>query len=102
MNRAFIARWTRMPGSIGRLSASGPSHHSLSSTAFIINIAESDFRDTHPAVSAVHVAGTQSTDPVHPLGAPWPPRSIQGKMLIAVSESRKPRRNSVRYPVNAG
>jgi hypothetical protein len=29
------------------------------------------------------------------LGAPWPPRSIQGKMLIAISESRRPRRNSV-------
>src|SRR5262245_11408081 len=40
--------------------------------------------------------------PIHPLGAPWPPRSIQRKMLIAISESRRPRRNSVRYPVNAG
>src|SRR5262245_34288914 len=40
--------------------------------------------------------------PIHPLGAPWPPRSIQGKMLIGISESRRPRRNSVRYPVNAG
>jgi hypothetical protein len=40
--------------------------------------------------------------PIHPLGAPWPPRSIQGKMMIAISESRRPRRNSVRYPVNAG
>src|SRR5262245_4904576 len=39
--------------------------------------------------------------PIHPLGAPWPPRSIQSKMLIAISESRRPRRNSVRYPVNA-
>src|SRR5215831_6519366 len=39
--------------------------------------------------------------PIHPLGAPSPPRSIQGKMLIAISESRRPRRNSVRYPVNA-
>src|SRR5438067_13777717 len=44
MNRAFIARWTRTPRSIGRLSASGPSHPSLSLVAFIINIAESDFR----------------------------------------------------------
>src|SRR5215467_758920 len=40
--------------------------------------------------------------PIHLLGAPWPPRSIQGKMLIAISESGRPRRNSVRYPVNAG
>src|SRR5262249_46448842 len=40
--------------------------------------------------------------PIHPLGAPWPPRSIQGKMLIAISESRRPRPNSVRYPVNVG
>jgi hypothetical protein len=44
MNRGFIARWTRMPHSIGLLSASAPSHHSLSSAAFITNIAESDFR----------------------------------------------------------
>jgi ribosome-associated protein len=48
-----------------------------------------DARESHPI-------------PIHPLGAPWPPRSIQGKMLIAISESRRPRRNSVRYPVNAG
>src|SRR5450759_671543 len=39
---------------------------------------------------------------IHPLGAPWPPRSIQDKLLIAISESRKSRRNSLRYPVNAG
>src|SRR5262249_26403118 len=32
--------------------------------------------------------------PIHPLGAPWPSRSIQDKLLIAISESRKPRRNS--------
>src|SRR5207249_330468 len=44
MNRGFIARWTRMPHSTGRLSASASSHHSLSSAAFITNIAESDFR----------------------------------------------------------
>src|SRR5262249_50069236 len=43
-NRAFIARWTRMPHSTGRLIASASSHHSLSSAAFITNIAESDFR----------------------------------------------------------
>ena len=35
-----------MPHSIGRLSASASSHHSLSSAAFITNIAESDFRYT--------------------------------------------------------
>ena len=46
MYRAFIDRWTRMPHSIGRLSASASSHHSLSSAAFIINTAESDFRYT--------------------------------------------------------
>src|SRR5437667_6305600 len=44
MSRAFTARWTRMPHSTGRLSASVSSHHSLSSAAFITNIAESDFR----------------------------------------------------------
>src|SRR5215471_15908034 len=49
MNRAFIARWTKMPHSIGRLSTSASSHHSLRSAAFITNIAESDFRHAHPA-----------------------------------------------------
>src|SRR5437763_15594704 len=44
MNPAFTARWTRMPHSTGRLSASASSHHSLSSAAFITNISESDFR----------------------------------------------------------
>jgi quercetin dioxygenase-like cupin family protein len=33
---------------------------------------------------------------------PSPPRAIQNKLLIAISESRRPHRNSVRYPVNAG
>src|SRR5215813_7319937 len=49
MNRGFIARWTRMPHSTGRLSASASSHHSLSSAAFITNIAESDFRHAQDA-----------------------------------------------------
>src|SRR5262249_52049886 len=40
--------------------------------------------------------------PIHPLGSPRPPRSIQDKLLIATSESRKPRRNSARHPANAG
>jgi hypothetical protein len=44
MNRAFIARWTRILHSTGRLSASASSLHSLSSAAFIASIAESDFR----------------------------------------------------------
>src|SRR5262249_2468312 len=48
-NRAFIARWTRMPHSIGRSSASASSHPSLSLAAFITNTAESDFRYTQPA-----------------------------------------------------
>jgi hypothetical protein len=38
-----------MPHSIGRLSASASSHHSLSSAAFITNIAESDFRHAQPS-----------------------------------------------------
>src|SRR5262245_36754668 len=50
MNRGFIARWTRMPHSIGRLSASASSHRSLSSAAFITNIAESDFRHEQDAL----------------------------------------------------
>jgi hypothetical protein len=35
-----------MPHSIGRLSMSASSHHSLSLAAFITNIAESNFRYT--------------------------------------------------------
>src|SRR6266404_4421468 len=53
MNRAFIARWTRMPHSTGQLSASASSHHSLSSAAFITNIAESDFR--HAQVECLRI-----------------------------------------------
>src|SRR5262249_51694258 len=44
MNRAFIARWTRMPHSTGRLSATASSLHSLSSAAFITSMADADFR----------------------------------------------------------
>ena len=40
---SFIARWTRMPHSIARLSASASSHHDLSLEAFITNIADSEF-----------------------------------------------------------
>src|SRR5262249_17898769 len=40
--------------------------------------------------------------PIHPSDSPSPPRAIQNKLLIAISESRKSRRNSVHYPVNAG
>src|SRR5262249_14987602 len=39
---------------------------------------------------------------IHPSRSPSPPRAIQNKLLIAISESRKSRRNSVHYPVNAG
>src|SRR4029453_4512461 len=46
MCREFIARSTKMPRSIGRLSASALLHHGLSSVVFIINIAESNFRHT--------------------------------------------------------
>src|SRR5262249_61073568 len=58
MNRAFIARWTRMPHSTGRLSASASSHHGLSSAAFITNIAESDFRHAQP-VHSIHRTGSE-------------------------------------------
>jgi hypothetical protein len=39
-----------MPHSIGRLSMSASSHHSLSLAAFITNIAESDFRYTQATI----------------------------------------------------
>src|SRR2546422_11328211 len=49
MGREFIARSTKMPRSIGQLSASAQSHHGLSSAVFITDIAESDFRHTQVA-----------------------------------------------------
>src|SRR5262245_20281070 len=51
MNHPFIARCTSTPHSIELLSASASSHHSLSSAAFIINIAESDFRHAQPGLA---------------------------------------------------
>jgi transposase InsO family protein len=44
--REFIARSTRMPHFLARLSTSASSHHDLSLAGFITNIAESDFRYT--------------------------------------------------------
>src|SRR5206468_4084079 len=41
----------KMPHSTGRLSASASSQHSLSSAAFITNIAESDFRHAQPILA---------------------------------------------------
>ena len=40
--------------------------------------------------------------PIHPLRSPSQPRAIHDKLLIAISESPKRRRNSVHYLVNAG
>src|SRR5262249_50297883 len=38
----------------------------------------------------------------HPPGSPSPPPTIPDKLLIAISESRRPLRKSVRHPANAG
>jgi hypothetical protein len=40
--------------------------------------------------------------PIHPLGAPWPPRSTHDKLLIGISESRKSPLKLSAFPVNAG
>src|SRR5262245_47477831 len=56
-----------------------------------------------PAWPATPVDVAQpATRRIHPSGSPSLPRSIHDKLLIAISESRKPRQNSARYPVNAG
>jgi class 3 adenylate cyclase len=47
-----------------------------------------------PTILASACVGQNITHPIHPLGAPWLPRSIQDKLPIARFESRKPRRNS--------
>ena len=39
---------------------------------------------------------------IHTLGAPWPPRSIKGRMLVATKGLGGLRRNLVRCPVHAG
>ena len=44
----------------------------------------------------------RSPIPIHPLGAPSQPRSIQDKLLIAISESRRALPKSARHPGNAG
>src|SRR5262249_36490667 len=65
------------PHSIGRLSASASSHRSLSSAAFITNIAESDFR---------HAQHYRAADPW------WATPSIRTKL-----SSRKPHRQVSRF-----
>ena len=45
-NRGFIALWTRMRLSIGRLRTSAPSSHGRFSVDFTTNMVESDFRYT--------------------------------------------------------
>ena len=76
MGREFIAHSTKMPRSIGRLSASALSHHCLSSAVFITNIAESDFRHTqldqlmHTARSSSRVRLARRHDPLVPTQLP--------------------------------
>src|SRR5262249_61667382 len=40
--------------------------------------------------------------PIHPPGSPSPPPAIPDKLLIAISESRRPLRKSVHHPGSAG
>src|SRR5438105_11826304 len=74
----------------------------LGQTEYVVEFAISQQLSETGASSGGRNPAEQHPIPIHPLGAPWLPRSIQGKMLIAISESRRLRRNSVRYPVNAG
>jgi hypothetical protein len=60
----------------------------------------------HGTAKLEHPAAIK-TEPKHPIpvyrgGSTSPPRAIEDKLLIAIAESHKSRRNSVRYPVNAG
>src|SRR5262249_31809684 len=88
-----------------------PEHHPLSRSNRVRRRVRDKPATQHRRSPGSHETGVSSGGrnpaeqhpiPIHPLGAPWPPRSIQGKMLIAISESRRPHRNSVRYPANAG
>jgi hypothetical protein len=62
---------SKMPRSIGRLSASALSHRGLSSAVFIANIAESDFRHTQGADGVPELeGGIFSATPIQGVRAP--------------------------------
>ena len=52
--------------------------------------------------AAVKIEPKSIRIPIHPPGAPSPPRSIQNKLLMPISESLRASRKSVRHPGNAG
>src|SRR5262249_60655411 len=83
MNHAFIARWTRTRHSIGRLSASASSHHSLSSAAFITNIAESDFRHAHRIPMVI---GNPSPTPVRTRNPARGFMNIRSEIVVALCD----------------
>jgi hypothetical protein len=60
---------------------------------FIDYLLTEKFAAKRPGFSGASSGGRNPAEqhliPIHPLGAPWPPRSIQGKMLIAISESTR-------------
>src|SRR5262249_7578192 len=91
--RILFSRRTRMPHSIGRLSASAASHHGLSSAAFITNIAESDFR--HPQAWPSSIRPTMFASATLSVGAGsstpnlrWPPVSSRGRISWRSSRAR--------------
>src|SRR5262245_853283 len=90
-----------LPPTIQRIAGSWRRRSASFTSSYPARRPNTDCRN-NPANACRPNPAEQHSIPIHPLGAPWPPRSIQGKMLIAISESRRPRRNSVRYPVNAG
>src|SRR5262249_11202338 len=99
-SRAFIVRWTRMLHSIGRLSASASSHHSLSLAVFITNIAESDFRHTqqYPSGRPLEAAWYEQNDPAfcpsaaHHLDGRFAP-SFRGDPVSLRAATQTPRRH---------
>ena len=82
-----LTRRSRAP--LRRFAADNPAHSRIVAQALV-------------ASSGGRNPAEQVPIPIHPLGAPWPPRSIQDKLLIAISESRRPRRNSARSSGECG
>jgi hypothetical protein len=85
-----------MPHSTGRLSASASSHHSLSSAAFITNIAESDFRHAQVLARRLDGANQALIDLKSQLQA-GQPRSMIGKTIEKIEGLLGPSGASLAY-----
>src|SRR5262249_13869814 len=94
-NNGFNVIWASFPGEKAVLTRSSRVRRRVHDRRAAQHRRSPQSRETEASIGGRNPA-EQVPIPIHPLGAPWPPRSIQDKLLIAISESRKPRRNSAR------